>query len=196
MNIDEQQSIKINTLNDKEEEKDEETLVLIQFTDLDDAQYCQHFCSSKFKTINIDKSNPIIQIGDRVYTGEYTNNIGTYLFFEENLQSTNSNKSTLDKEDDAVAASSSSTNLNDNHSNEERKTNNNNLNSKSDKEEEEKSSNLSSSSSSSAAASSSSSSYFGKSFKKLILTRLFIEERPKGDEEEEETATNIHSLDD
>jgi len=183
MNIDEQQSIKINTLNDKEEEKDEETLVLIQFTDLDDAQYCQHFCSSKFKTINIDKSNPIIQIGDRVYTGEYTNNIGTYLFFEENLQSTNSNKSTLDKEDDAAAASSSSTNLNDNHSNEERKINNNNLNSKSDKEEE-KSSNLSSS------------SYFGKSFKKLILTRLFIEERPKGDEEEEETATNIHSLDD
>ena len=147
-----------NINNKKEGDNEEETLVLIQFTDFDDAQYCQHF-SNQFKTINIEKSNPIIQIGSRFYTGEYTNNIGTYLFFEE----TQTNNSTDEK--------ISSTNLNDsNHSNQEKQINNNNNNNfnsnKSDKEENNF--NLSSASS----------SYFGKSFKKLILTRLFIEERP------------------
>lgn len=146
----------INDQTSKEEEA--ETLVLIQFTDLDDAQYCQHF-SNEFKTINIDQSNPIIQIGNRFYTGEYTNNIGTYLFFEESQ----SNKSSVETSNTSTSISNES-----NHSNQEK----HNLN-KSDKEEKSFSS-LSSSSSLSAA----SSSYFGKTFKKLILTRLFIEERP------------------
>jgi hypothetical protein len=138
-------------INDQTSKEEEETLVLIQFTDLDDAQYCQHF-SNEFKTINIEKTNPIIQIGNRFYTGEYTNNIGTYLFFEE----TQSNKSSVE------TSNSSSISNESNHSNQEK----HNLN-KSDKEEKSFSS-----------LSSTASSYFGKTFKKLILTRLFIEERP------------------
>lgn len=62
-------------------EKEDDQLVLIQFTDIDDANYCQHF-SQKFKSLEIQSEKPIIQIGNRFYSGEYTNNIGTYLFFE------------------------------------------------------------------------------------------------------------------
>lgn len=113
---DQQQSdnSKINTKRDEEE-----SLVLLQFTDLDDANYSQQF-SSQLKSIDISSANPIIQIGNRLYSGEYTNNLGTYLFFEE-------------KDKSATAATkTSSTNQFD---------------------------------------------YSGKSFKKLVLTRLFVEEQ-------------------
>jgi len=100
---------------------EEESLVLLQFTDLDDANYSQQF-SSQLKSIDISSANPIIQIGNRLYSGEYTNNLGTYLFFEEKDKSA------------TVAAKTASTN-----------------NSQFD--------------------------YSGKSFKKLVLTRLFVEEQ-------------------
>lgn len=97
----------------------DETLVILQFTDIDDANYSQQF-SNKFKTIDIESANPIIQIGNRFYKGEYTNNIGTYLFFEQ--QQREPEHLTEDSE-------------------------------------------------------ASKSEYSGKSFKKLVLNRLFIEER-------------------
>lgn len=97
----------------------DESLVILQFTDIDDANYSQHF-SNKFKTIDIEAASPIIQIGNRFYKGEYTNNIGTYMFFEQL-------KNTANKED----------NPNDLVKSE----------------------------------------YSGKSFKKLVLNRLFIEEK-------------------
>lgn len=96
----------------EKEEIEQEILVLIQFTDSDDAKYCEKF-SGQFKSIEITKPNPIIQIGNRLYQGEYQNNIGTYLYFEENKS-------------------------------EDQKTEYD---------------------------------YYGKSFKKLILTRLFVEEK-------------------
>jgi activator of HSP90 ATPase len=150
MNIDE--PLKETTTDQTKEEKvEEEVLVLIQFTDLDDAQYCQHF-SSKFKTINIDKTSPIIQIGQRFYTGEYTNNIGTYLFFSEEDKQ---------QQESAAAATTTTTtesSSSDHHRNDtvtttEQKIKNNNNNK-------------------------TNSTYFGKTFKKLTLNRLFIEEKP------------------
>lgn len=119
-----------------DKEEDEEQLVLIQFTDIDDANYCQHY-SNKFKSIDIQSTNPIIQIGNRFYSGEYINNIGTYLFFEQSSETnptfrvqqqtdtTEPNNFSIDK--------SSESDLNFN--------------------------------------------YSGKSFKKLVLSRLFIEEK-------------------
>ena len=156
MNIDDQEKLKETPEKDhplkSQEKKHDESLVLIQFTDLDDAQYCQHF-SNKFKTINIEKSSPIIQIGSRFYKGEYTNNIGTYLFFEETQTSQSSSTADSNKPSSGKSANSAS-NL---HSNE---NNNNNLNN------------------STSINDNSNSTYFGKSYKKLILTRLFIEEKP------------------
>ena len=119
-----------------DKEEDEEQLVLIQFTDIDDANYCQHY-SNKFKSIDSQSTNPIIQIGNRFYSGEYINNIGTYLFFEQSSETnptfrvpqqtdtTEPNSFSIDK--------SSESDLNFN--------------------------------------------YSGKSFKKLVLSRLFIEEK-------------------
>lgn len=101
-------------------DESDETLVILQFTDIDDANYSQQF-SNKFKTIDIESANPIIQIGNRFYKGEYTNNIGTYLFFEQQQQ----------REQEHPAEDSET----------------------------------------------SKSVYSGKSFKKLVLNRLFIEER-------------------
>lgn len=129
MNIDDkkqetEKSAVVTTATGLKESENDETLVLLQFTDLDDANYSQQF-SNKFKTINIENKTPIIQIGNRLYSGEYINNIGTYLFFEEK------NPSTSESENSANSNSSgSATEFN----------------------------------------------YSGKSFKKLVLTRLFVEE--------------------
>lgn len=121
---------------DQKEEEEKETLVLVQFTDLDDANYCQQF-SSQLKTIEITSEKPIIQIGNRLYSGEYTNNLGTYLFFEE--KEINSKP-----EESASSSSSSATSEN----------------------------------------ASSEFAYSGKSFKKLVLTRLFVEENSDNNQEQ------------
>jgi hypothetical protein len=102
-------------MNTQEETGTEEHLVILQFTDIDDANYAQQF-SNKFKTIDIESKSPVIQIGSRFYKGEYTNSIGTYLFFEQ--------QASAGQSPDEVK-----------------------------------------------------SEYSGKSFKKLVLSRLFIEEK-------------------
>lgn len=103
-----------------EENKEDEKLVVVQFTDLDDANYCQHF-SDQFSHIDIKSSNPIIKIGERLYSAEYANNLGTFLLFEDKEESTQQ-QSDNDK---------STANFD----------------------------------------------YTGKTYKKLILTRLFVEEK-------------------
>ena len=102
-----------------QETTEEEDLVILQFTDIDDANYAQQF-SHQFKTIDIEKNSPVIQIGNRFYKGEYTNNIGTYLLFEQ-------------KPEEEEPLSTPETEVK--------------------------------------------SEYSGKSFKKLVLSRLFIEEK-------------------
>lgn len=82
MNINETLNTSSSKENNNQKDEEEETLVVLQFTDPDDANYCQQF-SNKFKSLDISAKSPIIQIGNRLYTGEYTNSIGTYLFFEE-----------------------------------------------------------------------------------------------------------------
>ena len=113
MNI-EQQNKKSEASNDQQKtdtNDNDEALVVLQFTDLDDAQYCQHF-SNKFKTINIEQSNPIIQIGSRFYTGEYTNNIGTYLFFEESSSTKTAATSTAHHSNENISINKNNNNIN------------------------------------------------------------------------------------
>ena len=115
------------------DETSEETLVILQFTDLDDANYCAQF-SNKFKTIDIAAKSPIIQIGNRFYSGRYVNNVGTYLLFEQTIKK---------KADDASATASAITTDSD----------------------------------STAEFNNCGTEYSGKTFKKLILNRLFLEEK-------------------
>jgi len=122
-----------------EEEEEEETFVLLEFTDLDDANYCQEF-NSKFKTLQISSKNPIIQIGNRFYSGQYTNSIGTYLFFDEKKLSPSFPSSQSSEQHNKESTPSETANQ-----------------------------------TSSAANSNQNFAYFGKSFKKLLLTRLFLE---------------------
>lgn len=157
MNIDEtvdkSKQIKPQT-EETQKEEEEETLVLIQFTDLDDANYCEQF-SNKFKSIDISNKNPIIQIGNRLYSGEYQNNIGTYLFFEENKpQNSSSNNSAHNLSENIV------------NSNQQLDSETNNTTTKS-----------SSSSTISSQSAAINFNYFGKSYKKLVLSRLFVEEK-------------------
>ena len=107
--------------------KVEEFLVLLEFTDSNEAKYSQEN-SNKFKVLEIENRNPIIQIGNRLYSGEYQNNIGTYLFFQQNLV-TNKNS----EEEIGITTSSSS--------------------------------------------------YSGKTYKKLVLNRLYIKPKEKNFEE-------------
>jgi hypothetical protein len=72
-----------NTVEKNKSFSEEEFLVLIEFTDSNEAKYSQEN-SDKFKVLEIENKNPIIQIGNRLYSGEYQNNIGTYLFFNQN----------------------------------------------------------------------------------------------------------------
>lgn len=128
-----------------EKESEEEKFVLIQFTDIDDANYCQHF-SNKFKTIDIQSDSPVFQIGNRFYSGQYTNNIGTYLFFEQQDSST-----TPTNQETATTTTTTTT-----------------TNKKEDKlpisDSTEVTSDLNY-------------NYSGKSFKRLVLSRLFLEEK-------------------
>lgn len=142
-NLIDENSSSIETQTVNLEKNQEESLVLIQFTDLDDANYCQQF-SNKFKNIDIESKNPIIQIGNRLYTGEYINNIGTYLFFEEQNSTTKSTASSTADKDKTV---------------EDKERNDANSTEQLDSSEQN--------------------NYhcFGKSFKKLVLTRLFVEEK-------------------
>lgn len=116
------------------DKREEDLLVILQFTDIDEANYCQQF-SQNFKTIEIESKTPIVQIGNRFYKGEYINNIGTYLFFEQ-----------LSLKGDKAALTQNITN----------NLSNTNSNIKAE--------------------------YSGKSFKKLLLSRLFIEEKEQSDQ--------------
>jgi hypothetical protein len=79
---------------EQEQEQEQEALVLIEFNDLDEATYCQQN-SHKLKSIELDSHQPILQIGNRFYKGEYSNNIGTYLFFEQS-QATSSQANSIE----------------------------------------------------------------------------------------------------
>lgn len=118
-----------------------EYLLLIEFTDSNEAKYAQEN-SAKFDALDIVTKNPIIQIGNRLYSGEYQNNIGTYMFFEQ-------------KEGTPSAATDNEATLN-----------------------------TSTASSNAQTESKSSYSYYGKSYKKLILTRLYMKPRDETIEDE------------
>jgi hypothetical protein len=115
--------------------EDDASLVLLQFSDLDDATYCEQF-SNKFKSINIESKHPIIQIGNRLYSGEYINNIGTYLFFEDKSQHQHQQQPPTQEEYTATTTTTTASNQQQTQDFD----------------------------------------YSGKSFKKLVLTRLFVEE--------------------
>ena len=115
-----------------------ETLVIVQFTDIDDANYCQQF-SDKFKSIEIDSKRPIVQIGTRLYAGEYVNNIGTYLLFDE-TETVSSSPASSSANDQPAGAANSTGQFN----------------------------------------------YYSKTYKKLVLSRLFVESKRDENPDEEE----------
>lgn len=141
-----------------EEEGKQEKLVLIQFTDLDDANYCQQY-SHKFQSIDIGAKNPIIQIGNRLYSAEYQNNIGTYLLFEEETAApagaVNSDQQ-AQQHQEAKNSSASQRGVGGGPSSNEDAAHSN-----------------------SSSSGSSSYSYKGKTYKRLVLNRLFVEENQK-----------------
>ncbi|XP_013183469.2 general transcription factor 3C polypeptide 6-like [Amyelois transitella] len=59
---------------------EEEILLYAAF---DDSIDVNHFRS--IHVLGINESNPIIQMDDTFFTGEYENALGTYMFFEEDL---------------------------------------------------------------------------------------------------------------
>jgi hypothetical protein len=72
-----------------------EFLVLLEFTDSNEAKYSQEY-NNNFQIVEVESKNPVLQIGNRLYSGEYMNNIGTYMFFEE--QETNTKQDTFNSQ--------------------------------------------------------------------------------------------------
>jgi hypothetical protein len=84
-------------------------------------------------SVDINSNNPILRIGSRLYSGQFANNIGTYLLFEEkpeNLQDIAQDKKEINIAEDAIIQNSVQ-----------------NFN------------------------------FSGKTFKKLILNRLFVQQK-------------------
>jgi general transcription factor 3C polypeptide 6 len=79
------------TLENTDNTNETEILILLEFTDSNEAKYSQEN-NNNFKVLEVESNNPVLQIGNRLYLGEYINNIGTYLFFEERQDQTNSPK--------------------------------------------------------------------------------------------------------
>ena len=76
----------MNEVNSYTLEQTQEFLVLLEFSDANEASYCKQF-NNEFESIDIESSNPIVKIGNRLYSGQYQNNIGTYLLFSEQASS-------------------------------------------------------------------------------------------------------------
>ncbi|XP_030827902.1 general transcription factor 3C polypeptide 6 isoform X2 [Strongylocentrotus purpuratus] len=74
---------------------EEEHLMLVELTGVLDYQY---FAKSDkvCKLLGIGTENPVLQIGNYVFKGEYKKTVGTAVFFEQDEQETGSQTTSMD----------------------------------------------------------------------------------------------------
>lgn len=100
------------TANDDEEE--EEFLIMADIGhDIDQKTVLEHAAKSEIRAIDIDGTNPFIQIGPYTFQGQYNYVLGTNLFFSTSSTSTEDNASTSSRTEEAAAAAANNPNGND-----------------------------------------------------------------------------------
>ena len=97
------------------EDEDEDFLIMADIGhDIDQQTVLEHAMKSEIRAIDIDGTNPFIQIGPYTFQGQYNYILGTNLFFSTASSTTDDNASTSSRTEEvtATAASPSGNDLN------------------------------------------------------------------------------------
>jgi hypothetical protein len=88
---------------EREEDEEEEFLIMADIGhDIDQQTVLEHADKSEIRAIDIDGTNPFIQIGPYTFQGQYNYILGTNLFFSTTPSTTDDNASTSDRTEEAT----------------------------------------------------------------------------------------------
>lgn len=96
---------------DKEEEEEEDFLIMADIGhDIDQKTVLEHSMKSEIRAIDIDGTNPFIQIGPYTFQGQYNYILGTNLFFSTTSSTIDDNASTSSRTDEPTATNNPNAN--------------------------------------------------------------------------------------
>ncbi|UJR27327.1 hypothetical protein I4U23_008620 [Adineta vaga] len=102
-----------NTEQPKDDDEEEEFLIMADIGhDIDQQTVLEHAAKSEIRAIDIDSTNPFIQIGPYTFQGQYNYILGTNLFFSTTSSTTDDNTSTSDRAEEVTAHNSNGNDLN------------------------------------------------------------------------------------
>ncbi|CAF0834323.1 unnamed protein product [Rotaria sp. Silwood1] len=98
---------------EQEQEEEEEFLIMADIGhDIDQQTVLEHAVKSEIRAIDIDGTNPFIQIGPYTFQGQYNYILGTNLFFSTTSASLDDNISTSSRTDEATTNNPNGNDLN------------------------------------------------------------------------------------
>jgi hypothetical protein len=97
----------------EQEDEDEEFLIMADIGhDIDQQTVLDHAVKSKIRAIDIDGTNPFIQIGPYTFQGQYNYILGTNLFFSTTSSTIDDTASTSSRVDEATTNAPNGNDLN------------------------------------------------------------------------------------
>ncbi len=98
---------------EQKEEEEEDFLIMADIGhDLDQQTVLEHAVKSEIRAIDIDGTNPFIQIGPYTFQGQYNYILGTNLFFSTTSTTTDDNASTSSRTEEATTTNPNGNDLN------------------------------------------------------------------------------------
>jgi hypothetical protein len=90
--------------NDNDDDSDEEFFIMADIGhDMDQQTVMEYASNSEIRAINIDGTNPFIQIGPYTFQGQYNYSLGTNLFFSTTSINTDHNVQTNNRIDESTS---------------------------------------------------------------------------------------------
>jgi hypothetical protein len=97
----------------KEEEEDEDLLIMADIGhDIDQQTVLEHAVKSEIRAIDIDGTNPFIQIGPYTFQGQYNYILGTNLFFSTTSTTIDDSASTSSRAEEVTTTNPTGNDLN------------------------------------------------------------------------------------
>lgn len=95
----------------KEEEEEEDFLIMADIGhDIDQQTVLEHAAKSEIRAIDIDGTNPFIQIGPYTFQGQYNYILGTNLFFSTTSSTMDDNASASSRTDEPTVTTNPNSN--------------------------------------------------------------------------------------